>query len=64
MENSKNKKAALGITMGIRGDLNDIKNNEEKKGGKKWNENNFMTFRNFLADIEIGDIVFRGEAFT
>lgn len=23
-----------------------------------------MTFRNFLADMEMGDIVFRGEAFT
>lgn len=46
------------------GDLNDIKNREEKKGGKMRQETSFQNIRNFLADMEIGDIVYRGETFT
>lgn len=46
------------------GDLNEIKNREEKNGGNERHENSFQNFRNFLVDMEIGDIAYRGEAFT
>lgn len=64
MGNSESKKATLGISLGARGDLNDIKNNEEKKGRNMRNEHSFLNFRNFLTDMEMGDIRVRGKAFT
>lgn len=50
--------------MGTRGDLNDIKNSEEKKGGKKRQKSIFLGFTDFLADMEMRDIVYKGETFT
>lgn len=54
----------MGSHWVLGGDLNDIKNNEENKRGNLKNENSFLNFRNFLADMEMGDIKVRGEAFT
>lgn len=45
------------------GDLNDIKSKEEKKEGKQRNDLSFLPFRNFLAEIEMKDIMFRGDPF-
>lgn len=42
--------------MGYRGDFNDIKNKEEKKGGRERVESSFQNFRNFIDKMEIGDI--------
>lgn len=41
-----------------------MKNNDEKKCGKKIQENNFQVFRNFIAKMEMGDIKHRGEIYT
>lgn len=46
------------------GDLNDIKSQEEKKGGRMRSESSFTDFRDFIADMEMGDIKFRGDAYT
>lgn len=44
--------------------MNEIKNNEEKTGGRQRQEHSFVNFKNFLADMEMGDIVFNGPAFN
>lgn len=48
----------------IRRDFNEIKNNEDKREGRKRQKNSFSDFRNLILDIKIGDIGFRGETFT
>lgn len=60
----KVRKPHWGSHWVLGGNLNDIKNNEKKKGGSLKTEHSFMNFRNFLADMEMGDIRVRGEAFT
>lgn len=45
----------------IGGDFNEIKNNEGKREGKRRQESNFSDFWNFILDMEMGDIRFRGE---
>lgn len=50
--------------MDSRGDFNDIRSHEEKKGGRKRLESSFAGFRNFIAEIEMGDIKFKGESWT
>lgn len=48
----------------IGGDFNEIKNNEDKREGRRRQESNFSNFRNFILDMEMGDIRFMGETFT
>lgn len=46
------------------GDFNDTKNQEEKKGEKRRQAGIFSDFKSFIADMEMGDIKFKEEAFT
>lgn len=48
----------------IGGDFNDIKNDEEKKRGRKKSESRFCDFRNFILEMGIVDIKFKGEICT
>lgn len=48
----------------IGGDFNDIKAQDEKEGGRKRPESSFVDFRRFIAEMEMCDIKFRGNAFT
>lgn len=45
----------------IRGDFNDIRDQEEKKGGRRRQDCSFWGFRNFIADMEMGEVKFRGD---
>lgn len=54
----------MGFPLGFGDDLNDIKNKEEKKGGRQQNELSFLPFKNFLVNMEMKDIVYSGKAFT
>lgn len=46
------------------GDFNNIGDHEEKNGGRRRQEGSFWGFRNFIADMEIGEVKFRGHVFT
>lgn len=37
------------------GDFNDIKSEDEKRGGRERQESSFQAFRTFLDKLEIGD---------
>lgn len=50
--------------MSARGDLNEIKSNKEKKGGKSRHEGSFSDFKNIISEMGIGNIRFRGHTFT
>lgn len=50
--------------MNARGDLTEIKSNEEKKGGNIRQEWSFSDFRNFISEMRIGNIRFRGHTIT
>lgn len=41
-----------------------IKAREEKKRGRRRLKRSFAGFRNFIAEIKMGDIKFRGESWT
>lgn len=43
---------------------NDIKCQEEKEGGRRRSEGSFEDFQNFIVEMEMGDIKFRGDAYT
>lgn len=43
----------------MEGDFSDIKSREEKKGGRDRQKSSFQFFKNFIAEIEIGDIKYR-----
>lgn len=43
------------------GDFNDIKTQEEKRGGRQMLESSFFDFRNFISDMEMGDLVLKGK---
>lgn len=47
----------------IGGNFNDIKDQGEKKGRKRRLESSFADFKNFISDMEISDIKFRGEVY-
>lgn len=64
LEILKEMRQRLGARWVIRGDFNDIKNNEEKRGGRRRSESSFSDFRDFIAKIEMGDMKFKGETFT
>lgn len=40
--------------MSARGDLNEIKSNEEKKGGKSKQEGSFSDFKNIISEMGLG----------
>lgn len=48
----------------IGGDFNNIKANEENKGGRKRLESSFVGFKNFIDEMEMGDIKFKCESWT
>lgn len=48
----------------IGGDFNDIREHEENEGENRRQESSFWSFRNFIADLKIGEVKFRGEFFT
>lgn len=48
----------------IGGDFNEIKNNEEKRDGRRRQENSLSDFRKFIVDMDMGKVRFRGEPFT
>lgn len=50
--------------MGARGSFNDIKGQEEKEGGRRRLESSFTDFRNFITEMKMADIKFRGDAHT
>lgn len=50
--------------MDNRGDFNDIKNQEEKKGGRARPEHSFAAFRKLIAKMEMGEIKFKEGMFT
>lgn len=47
----------------IEGDFNDIKNNEKKKWGRRMQESGIRDFRNFISDMELGDIKLKTESY-
>lgn len=47
----------------IEGDFNDIKNNEKKKRGRRMQESGIRDFRNFISDMELGDIKLKTECY-
>lgn len=49
--------------MGNGGDFN-VRNHEEKKGGKRRQDGSFWGFRNFIANMKMGEVKFRGDVFT
>lgn len=50
--------------MDIRGDLNEIKNHDEKNGGNRRSEGSFIDFMSFISKMGMGDIRFQGSTFT
>lgn len=54
----------MGRKWVLGGDLNNIKSQEEKEGGRVRSESKFTDFRDFIADMEMGDIKFRRDAYT
>lgn len=48
----------------MRGDFNEIKNNEEKRGRRTRQESNFTGFRTFISEMGMGDISYSGRTFT
>lgn len=46
------------------GDFNDIVSNTEKQGGRRRQENSFTKFRDFIADMDMRIIRYKGEPFT
>lgn len=64
MEILKGIRDRLGSMWIIGGDFNDIISNKEKKGGGRRPESNFTDFRYFIADMDMGDIKYKGEPFT
>lgn len=48
----------------IGGDFHDIKAHEEKNGGRKILESSFVDFRNFIADMNMGEIKSRGGSYN
>lgn len=56
------KESQLGAKMcNGRWDFNDIKDHVEKKGGNRRQEISFWGFRNFIADMEMEEVKFKGE---
>lgn len=47
----------------MEGDFIDIKNNEKKKGGRRMQESGIRDFRNFISDMELGDIKLKTESY-
>lgn len=47
----------------MEGDFNDMKNNEKKKGGRRMQESGIKDFRNFISDMELGDIKLKTESY-
>lgn len=45
------------------GNLNDIKSQEKNERGRVRSESNFIDFRDFIANMEMGDIKFKGDAY-
>lgn len=41
------------------GDFNDIKDHGEKIGGKRRQDGSFLSFKSFIADMDIGEVKFR-----
>lgn len=60
----KSMKQMWGPRWVIEGDFNDIKNNEEKLGGKRRQESSFRDFKNIISAMEMGDIKYKGETYT
>lgn len=44
--------------MGVRGDLNDIRNSDEKKRGRLRTENSCKGFRDFIDAMEVEEVGF------
>lgn len=64
MGRTDKKKENVGRKMDFRGDFNDIKSQNEKKGGRVMNVNSFANFRDFIAKMKMREIRFKGEEFT
>lgn len=62
----KRKEAVMGAKMGDGrgGDFNKIKNNEEKRGGRTRQESSFLGFKNFISEMGMRDINYKGRTFT
>lgn len=63
-EELKRRRLQWGSRWIVGGDFNDIKNQEEKKGGNARLEGSFSGFRNFILDMGMGDLGFKGDMFT
>lgn len=46
------------------GDFNDIRNHEENEGGRRRQDSSFVNFRNFISEMGMGEIKFRGHPYT
>lgn len=58
------RKSQWGSRWILEGDFNDIRNNEEKKGGRHRQESSFHDFRNFISEMQMGKIKLKGKTFT
>lgn len=63
-ERLKERKSEWGEKWVTGGDFNEITNNEEKSRGRIRLESSFSGFRNFISDMGMGDLDFRGRTFT
>lgn len=60
----KGKEVNVGAVLGDRGDFNDIRNKEEKVGGRERSESSLQPFRNFISNMDMGEIKFIDDTCT
>lgn len=54
----------MGKKMGTKGDFNDIVTQEDKQGGILRMESSFKPFRDFIREMEMGEMNFSGRRWT
>lgn len=59
-----NKKQFWGEKWIVGGDFNVIKNQEEKMWGRRRSESSFVSFRDFIVTMGMGEIKFKSESWT
>lgn len=58
------RKQCWGSRWVMGGDFNDIKEHGEKNRGRRRSYGSFLTFRNFISRMEMGEVKYRGNPFT
>lgn len=58
------RKGLWGDNWILGGDLNDIRNPQEKKGGRTWSEASCQGFRDFIRRMDMEEIQYQGSQWT